>query len=57
MIPMHYRTFPLGNEPYHEPEERLIAEAERLGLQDRVLVLEEGVAMELSPRLNGNGAD
>lgn len=47
LIPMHYGTFPLGNEPYHEPVERLVAEAERLGVADRVLVLEEGVGIEV----------
>jgi L-ascorbate metabolism protein UlaG (beta-lactamase superfamily) len=47
LIPMHYGTFPLGNEPYHEPIERLVAEAERLGVADRVLVLEEGVGIEV----------
>lgn len=47
LIPMHYGTFPLGNEPDHEPVERLVAEAERLGVADRVLVLEEGVGIEV----------
>jgi L-ascorbate metabolism protein UlaG (beta-lactamase superfamily) len=47
LIPMHYGTFPLGNEPYHEPVERLVSEAERLGVADRVLVLEEGVGVEV----------
>jgi len=47
LIPMHYGTFPLGNEPYHEPIERLVSEAERLGVADRVLVLEEGVGVEV----------
>ncbi len=47
LIPMHYGTFPLGNEPDHEPVERLIAEADRLGVADRVLVLEEGVGIEV----------
>ena len=47
LIPMHYGTFPLGNEPYDEPVERLLKEAERLGVSDRVLVLEEGVGIEI----------
>ncbi|MBK1854838.1 MBL fold metallo-hydrolase [Verrucomicrobiaceae bacterium 5K15] len=47
LIPMHYGTFPLGNEPDHEPVERLVAEAERLGVADRVLVLEEGIGIEV----------
>ena len=47
LIPMHYGTFPLGNEPYHEPVERLVSEAQRLGVADRVLILEEGVGVEV----------
>ncbi len=46
IIPMHYGTFPLGNEPHHEPVERLLMEADRLGISDRVLILEEGVGIE-----------
>ncbi len=47
LIPMHYGTFPLGNEPYHEPVERLMKEAERLGVADRVLIPEEGIGIEV----------
>jgi L-ascorbate metabolism protein UlaG (beta-lactamase superfamily) len=43
MIPMHYGTFKLSQEPMDEPVRRLLAEAGRLNLLDRVLVLEEGV--------------
>ena len=50
LIPMHHRTFPLGNEPDNEPEERLIAEAKRLNLEDRIFILEEGIALELTPQ-------
>lgn len=46
MIPMHYGTFPLGNEPHDEPVERLLAEADRLGISDQVLIPEEGVGIE-----------
>jgi L-ascorbate metabolism protein UlaG (beta-lactamase superfamily) len=46
MIPMHYGTFPLGNEPAHEPVERLLAEADRLGISERILIPEEGVGIE-----------
>ena len=46
MIPMHYGTFPLGNEPHEEPVERLLMEADRLGISDRVLIPEEGVGIE-----------
>ena len=54
MIPMHYRTFPLGNEPDHEPEERLLAEAKRLGLEDRIIILDEGVGIELEGKCNSS---
>ena len=54
MIPMHYRTFPLGNEPIDEPEQRLIAEAKRLGIEDRVIILDEGVGIELEAVPNTN---
>lgn len=47
MIPMHYGTFPLGNEPHEEPVERLLMEADRLGLSDHILIPEEGVGIEL----------
>lgn len=46
MIPMHYGTFPLGNEPHDEPVERLLAEADRLGVSEQVLIPEEGVGIE-----------
>ena len=46
LIPMHYATFVLGNEPLAEPLERLLAEADRLGISDQVLILEEGVGIE-----------
>lgn len=42
LIPMHYGTFPLGNEPIDEPVARLLAEAERLGVADCVVVPVEG---------------
>jgi L-ascorbate metabolism protein UlaG (beta-lactamase superfamily) len=45
MVPMHYGTFLLGREPREEPVLRLTAEAKRLGIEDRVRVLEEGETM------------
>jgi len=46
LIPMHYGTFPLGNEPHEEPVDRLLAEADRLGISEQVLIPEEGVGIE-----------
>lgn len=46
MIPMHYGTFPLGNEHPDEPVERLLMEADRLGISERILIPEEGVGIE-----------
>ena len=42
MVPMHFGTFRLGREPMEEPPIRLLAEARRLGVEDRVRVLSEG---------------
>jgi len=55
MVPMHYGTFRLSHEPMEEPLQFLEREAERHGVSDRVLVLEEGVtetfpAAQLLPR-------
>jgi L-ascorbate metabolism protein UlaG (beta-lactamase superfamily) len=47
MIPMHFGTFRLGREPMEEPVERLEAEARRVGVSERVRVLEEGETMRL----------
>jgi L-ascorbate metabolism protein UlaG (beta-lactamase superfamily) len=44
MIPMHFGTFKLSQEPVDEPVKRLLVGARRLGVADRVHVLEEGVA-------------
>jgi L-ascorbate metabolism protein UlaG (beta-lactamase superfamily) len=46
MIPMHYGTFPLGNEPPEEPVDRLLQEADRLGLSEKIIIPEEGVGIE-----------
>jgi L-ascorbate metabolism protein UlaG (beta-lactamase superfamily) len=42
MIPIHWGTFILSHEPLEEPLERLKAEAKRLGIEDRVIILQHG---------------
>jgi L-ascorbate metabolism protein UlaG (beta-lactamase superfamily) len=42
MVPMHYGTFWLSQEPMDEPLPRLLKSAEHLGLADSILPLEEG---------------
>jgi L-ascorbate metabolism protein UlaG (beta-lactamase superfamily) len=42
MVPMHFGTFLLGREPVDEPPQRLMDEARRRGLENRVRVLAEG---------------
>lgn len=51
MVPMHFGTFRLGREPMEEPPVRLIAEARRLGVEDRVRVLGEGETLVTSARV------
>lgn len=43
MVPMHYGTFRLSHEPMDEPLQLLEKEAKARGIEDRVLVLKEGV--------------
>jgi len=50
MVPMHFGTFRLGREPMEEPVQRLVAEAERLGIRNRVKVLDEGATLRLSSK-------
>lgn len=50
MVPMHYGTFQLGREPMDEPVRRLLAEAKRLGISERIKVLEEGETMRVHSR-------
>ena len=52
MVPMHFGTFRLGREPMEEPPVRLMADAVRRGLEDRVRVLEEGQTL-VFPRVAG----
>ena len=42
-VPMHFGTFRLSREPMDEPIERLLSGARDMGIEDRMLVLEEGV--------------
>ncbi len=50
MIPMHYGTFRLSQEPSAEPVERLLKGARKGGIADRVLVLDEGVTRVFPPQ-------
>jgi len=43
MVPMHYGTFRLSHEPIDEPLQLLDDAARQAGVQDKVLVLTEGV--------------
>ncbi len=43
MVPMHYGSFRLSHEPMDEPLNFLASEAMRRHIEDRVLVLQEGV--------------
>ncbi len=51
MIPMHFGTFRLGREPMEEPPIRLLADAIRHGVEDRVRILAEGETLLLNPAL------
>jgi L-ascorbate metabolism protein UlaG (beta-lactamase superfamily) len=43
MVPMHYGTFRLSHEPIEEPLQLLEREAKARGIEDKVVVMEEGV--------------
>jgi len=43
MVPMHYGSFRLSHEPIDEPLQLLKKEAKSAGIEDRVVVMEEGV--------------
>jgi L-ascorbate metabolism protein UlaG (beta-lactamase superfamily) len=49
MIPMHFGTFPLGREPMEEPPVRLMEDAERRGITEKVHVLGEGETLIIQP--------
>ena len=42
LVPMHWGTFALNREPFREPPDRLLAEALRRGLEERVALLSQG---------------
>ena len=42
MMPMHYGTFDLNREPFREPPDRLLHEALRRGLEERIAILSPG---------------
>jgi L-ascorbate metabolism protein UlaG (beta-lactamase superfamily) len=43
MVPMHYGSFRLSHEPVDEPLQLLEKEARAAGIEDKVIVLQEGV--------------
>ena len=49
MVPMHYGTFRLSHEPMEEPLQLLRMEVQAAGIEDRLLVLEEGVTRLFGP--------
>jgi L-ascorbate metabolism protein UlaG (beta-lactamase superfamily) len=49
MIPMHFGTFRLGQEPMDEPPVRLLEDAQRRNIADRVRILAEGETLLLPP--------
>jgi N-acyl-phosphatidylethanolamine-hydrolysing phospholipase D len=42
LVPMHWGTFELNREPYREPPDRLLREAQRQGLEESIAVLSPG---------------
>jgi L-ascorbate metabolism protein UlaG (beta-lactamase superfamily) len=42
LVPMHWGTFELNREPYREPPDRLLREAQRRDLEDSVAILSPG---------------
>ena len=47
LVPIHWGTFWISDEPMDEPPQKLLAEAQRLGLQDRVHILKNGASFLL----------
>jgi N-acyl-phosphatidylethanolamine-hydrolysing phospholipase D len=48
LVPMHWGTFALNREPHREPPERLLAEAQRRGLEARIALLSPGQSIPFS---------
>ncbi len=57
MVPMHFGTFRLGREPMAEPPIRLMAEAVRLGVEERVRVLAEGETLRIPDGLQRRSSE
>ena len=49
MIPMHYGTFRLSQEPLEEPVQRLLAAGKAAGVESRICVLPEGETEVIQP--------
>jgi L-ascorbate metabolism protein UlaG (beta-lactamase superfamily) len=47
LVPMHYGSFRLGYEPLDEPPARLLACAREAGIEEKVLVMNEGTPVVL----------
>lgn len=45
MVPMHWGTFDLNREPANEPPARVLAEALRRGLEERIAILSPGQSL------------
>ena len=53
MVAMHFGTFRLGREPMDEPPVRLLADARRRGVAERVSVLAEGETLRVAQTSSG----
>jgi len=49
MVPMHYGTFRLSQEPMEEPVPRLLSAARQDGVEEKICVLEEGLTKMFAP--------
>jgi N-acyl-phosphatidylethanolamine-hydrolysing phospholipase D len=46
LVPMHWGTFDMNREPVHEPPARLLAEALRRGIEERIAILRPGQTVD-----------